>query len=95
MGTASEWTGVALGALCWAAGMCLASTKGWFWDSEPTVFDKSTIPGSLIGGAFFGMVSEFHWRAIHPPLLYVTLLFAVALIAEGVRLRGRRMKARQ
>jgi hypothetical protein len=74
MGTLHDWKMVVLEGVVYAIAMALmtgprkapdGSNTGWSWADNVSY---------VLSGLFVGIGVTFHWRALHPPLVFILLL---------------------
>jgi hypothetical protein len=77
MGTASDWMSAAFGAILWGAGMFALREVGERVSPKLSFmyFLRLTLASLL-----FGLLSAFHWRAFHWPLVLFTGVFIMSLV---------------
>jgi hypothetical protein len=84
MGKVWEWFTVAILGLGWGAFMLFWTVRKRKQAQIKPVLLPSDIFLWALMGIFFGLVSTFHWRAFHWPLLLPTLSsFAIGVLAAG------------
>jgi hypothetical protein len=89
MGTPGEW----LSVLVW--GGLWGGTMAWWTErnGDAALTAEERIPHLTmwaLAGLWFGIMTTFHWRAVHRPIVFVTVAALAGMVLVGRIFRKRR-----